>query len=112
LIFEKNEKRHEIKQLTMKPPILLLSLTLITLLPGCASEPQLPGYASEPQRQMTLLPGLTYYAGPEKLSGKFVFLYHQNNERSIDNNDDKSAALYEFDIAGERLSKLTDCPDG
>jgi hypothetical protein len=81
----------------------IIFLMLITLLPGCASEPQ---------RQMTLLPGLTYNPGSEKLSGNFVFLFSHNGKHSVVNNNDQCASLYEFEIASERLSKLADCPDG
>jgi len=41
-----------------------------------------------------------------------VFLYTQDAIRANTNNDDKCASLYNFDIGGEKLSKLANCPDG
>src|SRR4051812_6311924 len=56
------------------------------------------------------LEGLTYYPGAEKLSGKLVFLVH--HDFKLETNSETKASIYEFNLAEERLNKLTDCPNG
>lgn len=62
-----------------------------------------------------LLPGVTFYDGTEKLTGKLVFLVKHdkpNSEFDMPANSITSASIYEFDLQTEKLNKLTDCPNG
>jgi hypothetical protein len=70
-------------------------LALLLLLPSCAMQPP-----------VDLLPGVVYYDGPEKLTGKLTFLL-ENDVRQ-----EKSAAIYEFDLSAKKLRKVTDSPKG
>jgi hypothetical protein len=65
-----------------------------------------------PSDQITFLPGLTYYDGKERLSGRLVFLFCNDEDRANRHNDDTCAAIYEFDLDNKHLTKLTDCPNG
>jgi len=78
-------------------------LVVLLLLSGC-------GTTSTTSKTVHLVPGMTYYDGPEKLSGKLVFLLrHDYNQRY---NDDAAASIYKFDLVENKLTKLTDCPNG
>jgi hypothetical protein len=65
---------------------------------GCAS----PG--------TNVLPGLTYYTGPEKLTGKLVFLLSEGP----DDEDDtaRTGTIYDFNLEGGVLRRVTDAPSG
>jgi hypothetical protein len=65
-----------------------------------------------PSNQTTLLPGLTYYNGDEKLSGRLVFLFCNDLDAASRQNDDTCASIYTFGLNDKKLSKLTDCPSG
>ena len=81
-------------------------LILVILLPGCVTM----------KSSMTeLLPGLTYYDGPEKLTGKLIFLLQHNkpkNEFDVTINSPIAASIYEFDLQRKTLNKVTDSPNG
>jgi hypothetical protein len=57
-----------------------------------------------------LLPGITYNDGPEKLTGKLVFLVQ--HDYTIETNWEKAASIYEFDLQKKELRKVTDSPFG
>ena len=60
-----------------------------------------------------LLPGITFYDGPEKLTGKLVFLVQSNyfeDEFFVATNS--SPSIYEFDLQYKKLTKVIDCPYG
>jgi hypothetical protein len=78
------------------PPIAFL--LLLVSLPSCAI-----------RQPSQLLPGVTYYDGPEKLTGTLTFLL-QHDIRSTNSNS--SASIYEFDLADKQLRKVTESPTG
>jgi hypothetical protein len=54
-----------------------------------------------------LLPGIMYYDGPEKLTGKLVFLFEHNRptgEFDIPTNTLKAASIYEFDLSDGKMN--------
>jgi hypothetical protein len=57
-----------------------------------------------------LLPGIIYYDGPEKLTGKLVFLVQ--HDYTVETNGENTASIYEFDLQKKQLCKLTDSPFG
>ena len=57
-----------------------------------------------------LLPGVTYYDGPEKLTGKLVFLVGSKPLSSPQ--QEMSATLYEFDLQKRVLRRMTMAPGG
>ena len=63
------------------------------------------GHAAEPPKK--LLPGVTYYDGPEKLTGKLTFLLRR--DARLETNTDSTASIYEFEtkqeIAGQAESR-------
>jgi hypothetical protein len=62
-----------------------------------------------------LLPGITFYNGPEKLTGKLVFLLQHNKpkgEFDVPVNSLTAASIYEFDLSQKKLQKVTDSPFG
>ena len=61
------------------------------------------------QQPSKLLPGVTYYDGPEKLTGRLTFLLEHDIRSENPNN---SAAIYEFDLAEKQLRKVTESPKG
>ncbi len=81
-------------------PFRFLTLVLL-LLPACVTRPTVT---------TNLLPGLTYYEGSEKLTGKMVFLLCRNAEE--DQNGEKAGAIYEFAPSSKSLRKITDAPSG
>ena len=59
---------------------------------------------------VTVMPGLTYYDGPEKLTGKLVFLIHHDYQ--VESNSEIAASIYEFDLAAKTLHEITKAPRG
>ena len=60
-----------------------------------------------------LLPGVTFYDGSKKLTGKLVFLVQSNyfeDEFFVATNSFSS--IYEFDLQHKKLTKIIDCPYG
>ena len=57
-----------------------------------------------------LLPGISFYDGPEKLSGKLVFLVQHDYTAAT--NVENTASIYEFDLQKKQFRKLTDSPAG
>lgn len=57
-----------------------------------------------------LLPGIIYYDGTEKLSGKLVFLVQHDG--TVLTNSANAATVYEFDLQKKRLNKIIDSPVG
>jgi hypothetical protein len=57
-----------------------------------------------------LLPGIIFYDGPEKLTGKLVFLVQ--HDYTVETNRENTASVYEFDLRKKQLRKLTDSPVG
>ncbi len=57
-----------------------------------------------------LLPGIIFYDGPEKLTGKLVFLVQ--HDYTVETNGENTASVYEFDLQKKQLRKLTDSPVG
>lgn len=83
----------------MKPPRSVAAILLALPLLGCAT----------PHSQQ-LLPGLTYYGGPEKLGGKLVFLLQ--HDYTLETNSNAAASIYEFALGKPELRKVTDAPAG
>lgn len=54
---------------------------------------------------ITLLPGIVYYDGPEKLTGKLTFLLKHDDSKK-----EKPAAIYEFNLVTKKLKKVADAP--
>lgn len=62
-----------------------------------------------------LLPGITFYDGPEKLTGKLVLLLkHEQKLKAfeIPTNGIGAATIYEYDIGKKTFQKTTDSPFG
>lgn len=78
-----------------------VTLSMLLLLTACATQPA---------ATTNLLPGITYYEGPEKLTGKLVFLLSRNAEE--DQNGETAAAIYEFDLGAKMVRKVTEAPSG
>jgi hypothetical protein len=57
-----------------------------------------------------LLPGIIYYDGPEKLTGKLVFLVQ--HDYTVETNWESAASIYEFDLRERKLHKVTASPFG
>jgi hypothetical protein len=57
-----------------------------------------------------LLPGISFYDGPEKLSGKLVFLVQ--HDYTVATNVENTASIHEFDLQNKQFRKLTDSPAG
>jgi hypothetical protein len=86
------------------PPMMrLTSVTPLLLVVLCASG----GCASS---GTNVLPGLTYYPGPEKLAGKLAFLLSEGP----DDEDDtaRTGAIYDFNLDDGVLHKVVDSPCG
>lgn len=62
------------------------------------------------QAQTSILPGVTYYAGREALTGKLAFLV--SHDATLETNSAASASVYEFDLSESKLRKVTDAPKG
>lgn len=78
-------------------------LILVILLSGC-------GTTTTTTALTNLLPGITYYDGPEELTGKLVFLVQ--HDYTVTSNSETAASIYEFDLSQKRLRKATDSPVG
>lgn len=63
---------------------------------------------------VTVMPGLTYYDGPEKLTGKLVFLLQHDDTVNFDtaSNLETTASIYEFDLAKTNLHEVINSPCG
>lgn len=67
-----------------------------------------------------LMPGLTYYEGPEKLTGKLVFLHNPKAELFIRFGGPPlermppvpTVSICVFDLATKQLRRVVECPDG
>ncbi len=59
---------------------------------------------------VTVMPGLTYYDGSEKLSGKLVFLLQHDYQ--VESNSETAASIYEFDLTTKVLHEITKAPRG
>jgi len=57
-----------------------------------------------------LLPGIAFYDGSEKLTGKLVFLVQ--HDYTIETNSENAASVYEFDLQKKKLNKIADSPVG
>jgi hypothetical protein len=57
-----------------------------------------------------LLPGIIYHDGPEKLTGKLVFLVQ--HDYTVETNCESAASVYEFDLQKKRFSKIINSPVG
>src|ERR1035437_6314058 len=58
----------------------------------------------------SLLPGLSYYTGKERLTGKLVFLLR--HDYTVETNSENAASIYEFNFGEGRLRKVTEAPAG
>ena len=78
-----------------------LALCFVLLATGCAT--QRPA-------STTLLPGITYYQGPERLLGKLVFL--KTHDTSNLENSESAASIFEFDFLENTLKSSIAAPVG
>lgn len=62
------------------------------------------------QAQTNILPGVTYYAGREALTGKLTFLL--SRDVTLESTSTNAASVYEFDLAKRTLRKVADTPQG
>jgi hypothetical protein len=89
----------QVGAISMKRRSIIVCLFPMLVLLGCAA----------PQ-QTKLLPGVTYYGGPEKLNGTLTFLLQHDSRQET--NAASSASVYEFDLASKALRKVVDAPMG
>jgi hypothetical protein len=83
----------------MKTPRSVAAVLLVLPLLGCATH-----------HSQELLPGLTYYPGPETLCGELVFLVQ--HDYTVRTNSSAAASVYGLRFGKPELRKITDAPAG